>query len=61
MQGTVTILKSIFTKFIFQQNAGDDKLEKIFSRFESLMPRVNETKLVTDMLWKSYVVCVYND
>ena len=61
MQGTVTILKSIFTKFISQQNAGDDKLEKIFSRFESLMPRVNETKLVTDMLWKSYEVCVYND
>jgi len=37
-----------------KKNAGDDKLEKIFSRFESLMPRVNETKLVTDMLWKSY-------
>jgi len=34
--------------------SGDDKLEKIFQRFESLMPRVNETKLVTDMLWKSY-------
>jgi len=34
--------------------SGDDKLEKIFARFESLMPRVNETKLVTDMLWKSY-------
>jgi len=33
---------------------GDDKLEKIFNRFESLTPRVNETKLVTDMLWKSY-------
>jgi hypothetical protein len=25
-------------------------------RFESLMPRINETKLVTDMLWKSYEV-----
>ena len=25
-------------------------------RFEGLMPRVNETKLVTDMLWKSYEV-----
>ena len=46
----------MFIKFIFEQNAGDDKLEKIFSRFESLMPRVNETKLVTDMLWKSYEV-----
>jgi len=34
--------------------AGDDKLEKIFARFESLMPAVNETKLVTDMLWKAY-------
>jgi len=33
---------------------GDDKLAKIFARFESLTPRVNETKLVTDMLWKSY-------
>ena len=37
--------------------AGDDKLEKIFARFESLMPAVNETKLVTDMLWKAYEVC----
>jgi len=35
-------------------NAGDDKLAQIFSRFEGLTPRVNETKLVTDMLWKSY-------
>jgi len=32
----------------------DDNLIKIFTRFEGLMPRVNETKLVTDMLWKSY-------
>merc|ERR1712048_563304 len=37
-----------------KKNTSDDKLEKIFTRFESLMPRVNETKLVTDMLWKSY-------
>jgi len=37
-----------------KKNASDDKLEKIFTRFESLMPRVNDTKLVTDMLWKSY-------
>merc|ERR1719245_2575303 len=35
-------------------NTGDDKLAQIFGRFESLMPRVNETKLVTDSLWKSY-------
>merc|ERR1712013_935738 len=35
-------------------NQGDDKLAQIFARFESLTPRVNETKLVTDMLWKSY-------
>eukprot|EP00091_Calanus_sinicus_P022344 TRINITY_DN7036_c0_g1_i1.p1 TRINITY_DN7036_c0_g1~~TRINITY_DN7036_c0_g1_i1.p1 ORF type:complete len:304 (-),score=104.79 TRINITY_DN7036_c0_g1_i1:562-1473(-) len=35
-------------------NAGDDKLAQIFARFEGLTPRVNETKLVTDMLWKSY-------
>jgi len=46
------------TKNILQEekkgNTGDDKLEKIFNRFESLSPRVNETKLVTDMLWKSY-------
>jgi len=34
--------------------SGDDKLAQIFARFESLTPRVNETKLVTDMLWKSY-------
>merc|ERR1711892_803331 len=33
---------------------GDDKLAQIFARFEGLTPRVNETKLVTDMLWKSY-------
>jgi len=33
---------------------GDDNLTKIFARFESLMPKVNETKLVTDMLWKAY-------
>jgi len=33
---------------------GDDKLTKIFARFETLTPRINETKLVTDMLWKSY-------
>jgi len=32
----------------------DDNLVKIFARFEALMPRVNETKLVTDMLWKAY-------
>jgi len=32
----------------------DDNLVKIFARFESLTPRINETKLVTDMLWKSY-------
>jgi len=37
-----------------RKGASDDNLAKIFSRFESLMPRVNETKLVTDMLWKSY-------
>jgi len=37
-----------------KKGASDDNLAKIFSRFESLMPRVNETKLVTDMLWKSY-------
>jgi len=35
-------------------SSGDDNLAKIFARFESLTPRVNETKLVTDMLWKSY-------
>jgi len=34
--------------------AGDDKLTKIFSRFDSLTPAINETKLVTDMLWKAY-------
>jgi len=34
--------------------ATDDKLAKIFDRFEVLTPSVNETKLVTDMLWKSY-------
>jgi len=33
---------------------GDDKLTKIFARFETLTPRINETKLVTDMLWKAY-------
>jgi len=37
-----------------KKNTGDDKLAQIFGRFESLMPRVNETKLVTDSLWKSY-------
>merc|ERR1719150_2956247 len=37
-----------------KKNTTDDKLAKIFARFESLTPRVNETKLVTDMLWKSY-------
>lgn len=45
------------TKELLQQEnkaAADDNLVKIFTRFESLMPRVNETKLVTDMLWKSY-------
>jgi len=46
------------TKNILQEekkgNTGDDKLEKIFARFESLTPRVTDTKLVTDMLWKSY-------
>jgi len=40
--------------YVKKGSAGDDKLEKIFARFESLTPRVNETKLVTDMLWKSY-------
>jgi len=35
-------------------SSGDDKLAQIFARFESLTPMVNETKLVTDMLWKSY-------
>jgi len=35
-------------------SSGDDKLAQIFARFEGLTPRVNETKLVTDMLWKSY-------
>jgi len=39
---------------VVKKGTGDDNLAKIFSRFESLMPRVNETKLVTDMLWKSY-------
>jgi len=33
---------------------GDDKLTKIFARFEELTPKINETKLVTDMLWKAY-------
>jgi len=33
---------------------GDDKLTKIFARFETLTPSINETKLVTDMLWKAY-------
>jgi len=33
---------------------GDDKLKKIFARFETLTPRISETKLVTDMLWKAY-------
>lgn len=33
---------------------GDDKLTKIFARFEVLTPSINETKLMTDMLWKSY-------
>jgi len=37
-----------------KKGAGDDNLAKIFARFESLMPQVNETKLLTDMLWKSY-------
>ncbi|XP_023346376.1 uncharacterized protein LOC111715290 isoform X2 [Eurytemora carolleeae] len=37
-----------------KKGSADDNLVKIFTRFESLMPRVNETKLVTDMLWKSY-------
>jgi len=32
----------------------DENLRKIFTRFEGLMPRINETKLVTDMLWKAY-------
>jgi len=32
----------------------DENLKKIFARFEGLMPRVNETKQVTDMLWKAY-------
>ena len=50
------ILENGISNFTFFQVSGDDKLEKIFARFESLMPRVNETKLVTDMLWKSYEV-----
>jgi len=33
---------------------GDDKLTKIFARFETLTPSINETKLVTDQLWKAY-------
>merc|ERR1719432_284969 len=35
-----------------KSSAEDENLRKIFTRFEGLMPRVNETKLVTDMLWK---------
>jgi len=35
-------------------SSGDDKLTKIFARFEELTPKVNETKLITDSLWKSY-------
>ena len=27
-------------------------------RFEELTPKVNETKLITDSLWKAYEVCV---
>jgi len=41
-------------EIISKRGSADDNLVKIFTRFESLMPRVNETKLVTDMLWKSY-------
>jgi hypothetical protein len=44
-------------ELLFEEKKGntqDDNLQKIFTRFEGLMPRVNETKLVTDMLWKSY-------
>jgi len=37
-----------------KSSAEDENLRKIFTRFEGLMPRVNETKLVTDMLWKAY-------
>eukprot|EP00088_Acartia_fossae_P038497 TRINITY_DN3992_c0_g1_i5.p1 TRINITY_DN3992_c0_g1~~TRINITY_DN3992_c0_g1_i5.p1 ORF type:complete len:611 (-),score=263.36 TRINITY_DN3992_c0_g1_i5:389-2221(-) len=37
-----------------KSTAEDENLRKIFDRFEGLMPRVNETKLVTDMLWKAY-------
>jgi len=37
-----------------KSTAEDENLRKIFTRFEGLMPRVNETKLVTDMLWKAY-------
>merc|ERR1712127_140840 len=32
----------------------DDKLTKIFTRFDTLTPAINDTKLVTDMLWKAY-------
>jgi len=35
-------------------SSGDDKLTKIFARFEELTPKVNETKLITDSLWKAY-------
>jgi len=35
-------------------SSGDDKLTKIFSRFEELTPKVNDTKLITDSLWKAY-------
>ena len=27
-------------------------------RFEELTPKVNETKLITDSLWKAYEVCL---
>lgn len=37
-----------------KNTAEDENLRKIFTRFEGLMPRINETKLVTDMLWKAY-------
>jgi len=37
-----------------KKGSEDENLKKIFARFEGLMPRVNETKQVTDMLWRAY-------
>lgn len=36
------------------KDAEDAKLKGLLDRFTNLLPQVNETKLVTDMLWKSY-------